>query len=105
MRENSSVNGSAQNTSTPSCSTSSARRTMLVSTGGCEPGRTTSDGCGTNVSSTLGTPRSGRQLDGLADDLGVAAVHAVEHPDRHDAMAPSGGYRVESSPALHVEGA
>src|SRR5581483_854570 len=35
IREKSSVNGRGQNTSTPSCSTSSARRTMLVSTGGC----------------------------------------------------------------------
>jgi hypothetical protein len=54
--ENSRVNGSAQNTSTPSSSTSSARRTRVVSTGGCEPGRTTSDGCGTNVRNMLGMP-------------------------------------------------
>src|SRR2546423_1001707 len=31
---------------------------MVVSTGGCVPGRTTSDGCGVKVRTTLGTPRS-----------------------------------------------
>jgi hypothetical protein len=32
----------------------------------------------------------------------VPAVYAVKDADRDDAMAPPGGYRVESSPALHV---
>src|SRR6476469_2362482 len=42
----------------PSLSTSSARRTIEVSTGGCDPGRTTSSGGGTNLISTLGTLRA-----------------------------------------------
>ena len=38
----------------------------------------------------------------LADDLGVAAVDAVEDADRDDAVPPPGGYRVEPAPALHA---
>ncbi len=57
-RENSSVNGMAHSTSTPSCSMSSALRAGSVSTGGCEPGRTTSDGCGSNVTTTDCRPSS-----------------------------------------------
>ena len=37
-----------------------------------------------------------------ADDVGVAAVHAVEHADGDHAMAPTGRDGVESMPALHV---
>lgn len=52
------VNGITQNTSMPSSSASSARRVSVVSCAGCEPGRTTSIGCGSNVISTAGTPRA-----------------------------------------------
>ena len=66
------------------------------------PGRTTSDGCGTNVISTLGTPRSAGAARRRAPMIaGVAAVHAVEHADRDDAAAPAGRDRVQAMPALH----
>ena len=74
---------------------------MLVSTGGWLPGRTTSDGCGTKVISTLGTPRSAASCTAVADDRLVAAVDAVEHADRDDTVAPAGRDRVEPMPALH----
>ena len=57
-RDSSGVNGSTQNTSTPSPSTSSALRRNVVSCAGWLPGRTTSDGCGSKVTTTLGSPRS-----------------------------------------------
>src|SRR4051812_14769009 len=56
--ENSRVNGTTQSASAPSCSISSALRTGSVSTAGWEPGRTTSDGCGSNVITTDCRPRS-----------------------------------------------
>jgi hypothetical protein len=52
------VNGITHSASTPSCSISSALRTGSVSTAGCDPGRTTSDGCGSKVITTDCSPRS-----------------------------------------------
>jgi len=42
------------------------------------------------------------ERDGLSDDLGVAAMDAVEHADRDHAATPARGHRVESMPSLHV---
>src|SRR5689334_8431810 len=53
-RLNSSVNGSTHIASTPSSATSSALRSSDVRIAGCEPGRTTSAGCGSKVSSRHG---------------------------------------------------
>ena len=52
------MNGTTQSTSTPSASISSALRAGSVSTAGCEPGRTTSAGCGSKVTTTDCTPSS-----------------------------------------------
>ena len=54
--ENSRVNGIMQTTSAPSPASSSARRRTVHSNGGCEPGRITSAGCGSNVTTTRGCP-------------------------------------------------
>src|SRR5688572_11518432 len=51
---NSWVNGSTHIASTPSPATSSALRSSEVRIAGCEPGRTTSAGCGSKVSSRQG---------------------------------------------------
>ena len=61
-RENSGVNGITHSTSAPSASISSALRAGSVSTAGCEPGRTTSAGCGSKVTTTDCTPRSRARL-------------------------------------------
>src|SRR3982750_1783793 len=51
---NSVVNGSTHMASTPSPATSSALRSIAVRIAGCEPGRITSAGCGSKVSSRQG---------------------------------------------------
>ena len=53
-RMNSWVNGSTHIASTPRSATSSALRSIEVRIAGCEPGRMTSAGCGSNVSSRQG---------------------------------------------------
>ncbi len=85
----------------PISSTSSARRVRVVSCAGWLPGKTTSIGCGSNVISTVGTPRDRARLHGVADQFGVPAVHAVEHADGDDTSAPVGGDFVLTPPALH----
>src|SRR3954470_1732880 len=57
-RDSSKVKGSTQKTSMPRLSTISALRRNVVSCAGWLPGRSTSDGCGSNVTMTLGSPRS-----------------------------------------------
>src|SRR5215472_3416407 len=57
-RENSSVNGSTQTASTPRPASSCDRRVAVPSSGGWEPGRTTSSGCGSKVITTTGSPSS-----------------------------------------------
>ncbi len=99
--ENSSVNGSAQKTSTPSCSTSlgpphDRGQHRRVRAGPHDLGRVRDEGHQHARHAALPGLR-----DGPADDLGVPAVHAVEHPDGDHAMAPSGRDGVESMPALH----
>ena len=54
--ENSGVNGIRQTASAPSPASSSARRAAVHSSAGCEPGRITSAGCGSNVITTRGSP-------------------------------------------------
>ncbi len=56
--ENSLVKGRMSRASTPSSAISSARRWCGASSGGWLPGRTTSLGCGSNVTTTEGTPSS-----------------------------------------------
>ena len=53
-RENSRLNGSTHTASAPRPASSSARRREVVRKGGCEPGRTTSSGCGSKVITTTG---------------------------------------------------
>ena len=57
-RENSSVNGSTSMASAPRPASSSASRRAEVRVGGCEPGLTTSSGCGSKVITTSGRSRS-----------------------------------------------
>ena len=92
VRASSAVNGITQNTSTPSSATSSARRFSVVSRAGWLPGRTTSAGCGSKVISTVGRSRSLATSTARRIRMLVAAVHAVEHPDRHHAASPAGRY-------------
>lgn len=61
----SAVNGITRKTSMPISSTSSARRVSVVSCAGWLPGNTTSMGCGSNVISTVGTPRERPALTAL----------------------------------------
>ena len=89
-------------TSTPSRSSSSALSRGPVSIGGWWPGRTTSIGWGSKVSTTRREAELARTVDGGADDLLVAAVHAVEDADGHDAPPPAGRRALHSPPALHV---
>src|SRR6201991_4676644 len=58
VRASSAVKGNTQKASTPSPATSSARRRRLVSRAGWLPGRISSAGCGSNVTSAVGRPRS-----------------------------------------------
>src|SRR3954469_22660353 len=55
---NSDVNGSTHIASTPRPATSSALRSIAVRIAGCEPGRITSAGCGSKVSSRQGRSRA-----------------------------------------------
>src|ERR1035438_8204672 len=52
--ENSRLNGSTKTASAPRPASSSACRREVVRSGGCEPGRTTSSGCGSKVITTTG---------------------------------------------------
>lgn len=56
--ENSAVNGRISSASTPSPAINSARRSYGARIGGWLPGRTTSLGCGSKVTTTEGTPSS-----------------------------------------------
>ena len=85
----------------PSSSTSSARRVSVVSCAGWLPGKTTSIGCGSNVINTVGHAAGPARLDRVVDQLGMSAVHPVEHADRDDASTPVCGDLVLPPPALH----
>ena len=76
--ESSCVNAITSSSSTPSCAISSARRSMPESRRGTWPGRSISDGIGSNVATVLVASELPRALERLVDQPPVPEVDAVE---------------------------
>ena len=60
-------------------------RSVQVSGGGASSGRSRRTGCGSNVKITAGPLNAPSMVDQPLDQLGVAAMNAVEIPDRDGA--------------------
>ena len=101
--ENSLVKGRISSASTPSSAISSARRWCGASSGGWLPGRTTSLGCGSKVTTTDGNAQLTGALHGTPDDQLVAAVDPVVGADGDDAASPVLGDVLQATPALHCD--
>src|SRR3712207_6873240 len=89
---NSGVNGSTHISSTPSSATSSALRSSEVRIAGCDPGRTTSEGCGSKVSSRQ--DRKSTRLNSSHANISYAVFCLKKKKKRLDhtaAVANSGG--------------
>ena len=68
---------------------------------GASPGRTTSDGCGSKVTTTDCRPSSRARFTACPMICLVPAVDAVEDADRHHRAAPAARRRLVPPPPLH----
>ena len=103
-RDSSTVNGSTRTAAAPASPSSRTRCSRVLRRGGCVPGRTTSDGCGSNVTTTTGTSRRVGRLAGGVEDRAVAAVHPVEDADRDGRAGEARGHRRGAVPAIDHAG-
>ena len=86
---------------TPSSSSNWALRSVQVSGGGADSGRSRRTGCGSKVKTMAGP----REFAGLGqqplDQPGMAAMDAVEIADRDRTVAEIGGQAVEGAEKTH----